>query len=117
MRKWLLILPLSVCFLPRVHAGGDPLSVGARSGAMGNSSVTLSDAFSVFNNQAGMAFLKGFSAGLFSKREFSVSELTYSAGGVTLPTKSGVFGLNASYYGFESYNEKKAGLAYARLFS
>ncbi|MBA3648005.1 MAG: hypothetical protein H0W62_05555 [Chitinophagales bacterium] len=115
--KKLLLLIISVCYFNfQLFASGEPLSVGGRNAAMGNASVTLSDAFSVFNNQAGMAFLQGFSAGLFTQRNFGISELSFSAGGVTLPTKSGVFGLSAGYFGFSGYNEKKAGLAYSRLF-
>src|SRR5215831_3949547 len=117
MKQTLLSFSFIFCFYFFCLAGGEPLTVGARSGAMGDAAVTLSDASSVFNNQAGMAFVKGFSAGLFTERKFGLSELSYSAGGVTLPTKSGVFGLSANYYGFDLYNEKKAGLAYARLFS
>jgi len=96
---------------------GDGLPTGARAIAMGGTSVTLSDNYSLFNNQAGMAFVKKPSAAISSQRRFMLSEFNTATGGVTLPAKSGVFGVNVSYFGFNVYNEKSAGLSYARLFS
>lgn len=113
-----LLLPLIV-FLPflQLQAGNEPSSIGARTNSMGGAGITLADPFSIFNNQAAMAFVKDISAGLFTERRFMLSELGYNASAVTLPTKSGVFGISAVYSGFDVYNEKKASVAYARLFT
>src|SRR5262245_21201539 len=113
MKKQLLLLFSIICFPFLTKAGNEPQSIGARSNALGNASITLSDPFSLFNNQAAMAFVNNISIGLYTERRFMLKELSYNAGGVTLPTKSGVFGLSANYYGFDLYNEKKIGLAYA----
>lgn len=64
-----------------------------------------------------MAFQKAISFSLYAEQRYFQKELGYYAGGFTLPTKSGVFGLAINYSGFDLYNEKKIGLAYARLFS
>lgn len=117
MKKTLLLFFSIGSFVAAAYAGNEPQAVGARSNALGGTGLTLADPFSLFNNQAAMAFVKDISIGLFTERRFMMSELSYSAGGVTLPTKSGVFGINVSYAGFDVYNEKKAGLSYARLFS
>ncbi|MBK9732772.1 MAG: hypothetical protein IPO83_16075 [Chitinophagaceae bacterium] len=117
MKKKLLLF-FSVCMHAMATlAGNEPQSIGAKTNAMGGAGITLADPFSIFNNQAAMAFVKDISVGIFSERRFMMSELGYNAGGVILPTKSGVFGVSVSYSGFDVYNEKKAGLSYARLFS
>lgn len=113
----ILFLLFPALFSSRQVYAGDGLPTGARAIAMGGTSVTLSDNYSLFNNQAGMAFIKKSSASISSQRGFMLSEFNTAAGGVTLPTKSGVFGVNVSYFGFNVYNEKSAGLSYARLFS
>ncbi len=100
-----------------IAVAGDGLPAGARSLAMGGTSVTLSDNYSLFNNQAGMAFLKNPSVSIASQRGFFMSEFNTASGGVVLPAKSGVFGVGVSYFGFNVYNEKNAGLSYARLFT
>ncbi len=64
-----------------------------------------------------MAFINKVSICLFTERKFLLKELSYNAAGITIPTKSGVFGFSANYYGFDLYNEKKIGLAYSRLFT
>lgn len=117
MKKTILFLFCICCFIPASKAGNEPQSIGARSNALGGAGLTLADPFSLFNNQAAMAFIKDISIGLFTERRFMLSELGYNAGGVIIPTKSGVFGLSFNYAGFDVYNEKKAGLSYARLFT
>ncbi|MBS1656722.1 MAG: hypothetical protein JST18_01350 [Bacteroidetes bacterium] len=113
-----LYLPLLLLVLPLIiFASNEPMVGGARSLALGSTSMNSSDPYSVLNNQAGMAFQNDISFSLYAEQRFLQSELGYYAGGLTLPTKSGVFGLAINYSGFDLYNEKKMGLAYARLFS
>lgn len=64
-----------------------------------------------------MAFQKELSFSLFAEQRYLQKELGYYAAGFTLPVKNGAFGLAVNYTGFDLYNEKKIGLAYARLFS
>lgn len=94
--------------------GGDDNPFGARSAGMGNASVMLSDFWSVSQNQAGLATLKNIGGGLYYENRFFVNELSLKAGGFVLPTKSGVFGLSLSQFGYSRYNESKVGLAYAK---
>jgi hypothetical protein len=111
---FLLLISSTPFFL---SASNDPITGGARSLSLGTASLTLSDPYSVLNNQAAMAFQKEISFSLYAEQRFLQSELGYYAGGLTLPTKSGVFGLALNYSGFDLYNEQKLGLAYARLFT
>lgn len=117
MKKLLLPVFFISCFINIVDAGNEPQSIGARSNSLGGASITLADPFSLFNNQAAMAFVKDVSFGIYTERRFMLKELSFNAAGIIVPTKSGVFGLSANYYGFDVYNEKKLGLAYSRLFS
>lgn len=73
-----------------------------------------SDVFSFTNNQASLASLKNFSAGLFGERRFLLNELNNYMAVAGMPTHSGNFGLKASYAGFTDYNETQLGIAYAR---
>jgi len=89
-------------------------NTGARGLAMGNASLTFQHINSILSNQAGLSFIKTPSAILFTEQRFAVTEIRSIAAGFAYPTKSGVFGLNLNYFGFEDYNEQKIGLAYSR---
>jgi hypothetical protein len=74
----------------------------------------FSDAFSFSGNQAALASVESFSAGVFGERRFLLQELSLYQTAVALPTKSGNFGLQGTYSGSVNYNESGIGLAYAR---
>jgi len=98
-------------------AGDGNFINGSRSAAIGGASSTYADLWAAYNNQAGLARLKGLAIGLTYESRFMVPELGTSGMAVALPTKkSGVFALSISYFGYTLYNEKKIGLAYARAF-
>ncbi len=91
--------------------------VGARSAALGNASVPLSDVWASYNNQAGLAWLKQIEAGAYYENRFLLSELSSQGLAVIVPVKKiGCFGLNFTRFGYTQYNENKFGLAYARNF-
>ncbi len=94
--------------------GGDDNPFGARSAAMGGASVMISDFWSISQNQAGLASLKNMGGGIYYENRFLVNELSLKAGGFVLPTKSGVFGISVSQFGYSKYNESKIGLAYSK---
>ncbi|MFT5167886.1 MAG: hypothetical protein ACI8P3_003124, partial [Saprospiraceae bacterium] len=89
-------------------------NAGARGLAMANTAVVFQDINSIFSNQAGLVNLSHPSFVLFTEQRFALNEIRSIAAGFAYPTKSGVFGLNINYYGFEDYNEQKVGLAYSR---
>ena len=91
--------------------------VGARSAALGNASVPLSDVWSSYNNQAGLAWLKHIEAGAYYENRFLLPELSSQGLAVAVPVKKiGCFGFNFTRFGYTQYNENKFGLAYARSF-
>jgi hypothetical protein len=99
-----------------IWASNDNNPIGGRSAGMGYTGVTLSDPWSVQNNQAGLGYLNKISAGLYYENRFLLNELSTKAAVFVLPTQSGVFGVNMSYFGYENYNETKVGLAYGKSF-
>jgi hypothetical protein len=89
---------------------------GARSSAMGNTTSTAIDAWSVNNNPAGMASIKQLQAGLFFNNYYYLKELSNQACGLTVPTRYGVLGINFNKSGNASFRALKAGIAYAHMF-
>lgn len=65
-------------------------------------------------NQAALAPLDHFSAGIYSERRFLVAQLSWYSATVALPASSGSFGFKGDYFGDASYNETGVGLAYGR---
>jgi hypothetical protein len=116
-KKTILIFILITLLIPVfVIGGGDNRPVGARSAAMGNASVALSDLWSAFNNQAGLAYLETTNAGFYYENRYLLKELGYQAGAIAYPLKSGTLGLSFNHFGYSAYNESKIGLAFAKTF-
>lgn len=114
----LLLAFASLVLLPAASAqNGVPPSGGARSAGMGFTGVTYTDVNSLFTNQAGLGRLHTFAATAFAEQRFFLSELQGISAGAALPSNSGTFGLTINYFGFEDYNEQRAGLAYGRKLS
>ncbi|MGZ4033447.1 MAG: hypothetical protein ACXVP4_01175, partial [Bacteroidia bacterium] len=90
--------------------------VGARSAAMGNASVSLSDVWSAQQNQAGLGFVRNFSAGAYYENRFSLKELSIKGAVAALPVKSGTFGLCITNFGYSLYNENKYSLSFSKAF-
>ena len=111
-----LLLPFLIFSCLPVFAGNDNIPVGARSAALANSSVTLSDVWSVHHNQAGLGFMRSAAAGVYYESRFIMPELGLSAFSLVVPVKVGSFGLSIRNFGYRLYNESKIGLAYGRAF-
>ncbi len=97
-------------------ATGENWPIGGAPAGMSNATVTLNDFWSINNNQAGLTGVKNLSAGIYYENHFGLKDLGLKAGAIVLPTKSGVFGLSTTYFGYTQYNENKIGLAYAKSF-
>lgn len=115
MRTRFFILPF-IILISGISATGQNLRrpVPATYTGLGAYSINHADIFSFTANQASLAQLKDFSAGVFGERRFLLSELNNYTAAMGLSTQSGNFGLKANYYGFSDYNETQLGLAYAR---
>ncbi len=111
-----LILFLVLLLVEYVSATDFNNPIGSRSAALGNASVTLTDFWSVHNNQAGLGSFENIAVGFYYENRYLVNELSLKSGAFVLPTKSGVFGLSYNHFGYSLYNESKVGLAYGRSF-
>ncbi len=105
----ILIISLSTHCFP---AGNYP--AGARALALSNAFVSVSDPWSTFHNQAGLASLENFSAGVFYESRFMIDELSHVAGTIVAPVKAGTFGFSFSQFGKGNYKEHKLGFAFAK---
>ncbi|MBT3207662.1 MAG: hypothetical protein HN704_16315 [Bacteroidetes bacterium] len=117
MKKKLILLKLFIILLISTSfAANDNYPIGARQAAMSNASVCLSDIWSVHHNQAGLTKLKKISLGFHHENKFFNNDFGLQSFALALPTKSGVFAFNLSYFGFTEYNESKIALSYAKSF-
>jgi len=97
-----------------VNAQNDRWAVGAQQAAIGFSNQTTSSPFSSFNNQAGLAQIEAFSAGIYFENRFLVDGINLFGLAAALPTNSGTFGIGLHRYGNNAYSENKVKLAYGR---
>jgi hypothetical protein len=115
--KQFILFVFSVCFVLFANAENENFATGARSAGMGNASVSLSDAWSAQQNQAGLGFLHNVSAGVYYENRFLVKELSLKAAVVALPVKGGTFGLAISNFGYSMYSENKYCFSFAKALS
>ncbi|MEW6195067.1 MAG: hypothetical protein AB1521_07925 [Bacteroidota bacterium] len=95
------------------------INPGARQIALAHSDVAgKGDAFSLFNNPAGIAETTNREIGFYySPAPFGVKELSNAFGSYVEPTSIGSFGAGFMIYGFELYKETKIALGYGRIIS
>ena len=88
--------------------------LGARQSGMGGNGVVLSDVWSSFHNQAGLANIKGISTGVYFSNSFNISNMGTKAFAFAMPVvKNGSFGVNYTRFGYSAFSENKFGLAYS----
>ncbi|OQY04982.1 MAG: hypothetical protein B6I20_01970 [Bacteroidetes bacterium 4572_117] len=88
--------------------------VGGRAMGVSNASVTYYDNWAQFNNQAGLANINEITFGAGFQNAYFIKELGTNALAIALPTKTGVFGVNYSYFGYPKFNQNKFSLAFAK---
>jgi hypothetical protein len=96
---------------------GERTTAGGRSLAMGGAAVAVNDFWSLGNNQAGAAWLKGICVGAGFENRFLLKELMVEQLGLAIPLKAGTFGLIVNRFGNAQFSELKAGLSYSRKFN
>lgn len=102
-----------VC-LKKTHAQVATQPVAARYLGLVAYSRMHNDAFGGKANAASLASLTTGSIGAYGEKRFQVDQLNMYSMAAALPTKSGNFGFNGSYYGFSQSNQTQATIAYGR---
>ncbi len=97
-------------------AGFEHREVGARSRALGGAYIGLAnDVWAMKYNAGGLSQLTMNEVSCYySPQPFGLSELSFGAVAVGLPTNLGVVGLSASKYGFDLYKELAVSVSFAR---
>jgi len=108
---------LAFLLFPIFTFGSGNYYSGARSKALSNAFVSIHDTWSTFHNQATLAQMESFSAGVYFESRFLIDELSLAAGSVVLPVKAGTFGLALSQFGEGSYKQHKIGISFAKKLS
>lgn len=103
---------LSFWFIP-AFAQDKPFA-GHHAAGSGVYSLRFNDVFSPCRNQAALAQLNRFSAGVFAERRFLLESLHLFSFAAVIPTSSGSFGISSSRLGYAAFNRTQAGLAYGR---
>ena len=102
-------------FLPcLISSASDNYPAGSRAAALGGAGVMSSDLWSGYHNQAGLGFYSHLSAGAHHENMFLVPEFGLSSLALCIPTGTGTFSINYSYFGYSAYNESKAGLGFGK---
>lgn len=86
----------------------------ARYQALAEIYTPLSDGWSVFGNQAGLAEIEHPEIGGSFQNRFLISELSSAAGYLAIPIQSNVFAVSVYQFGKVPFRQEKYGLAYAR---
>ena len=113
MRKILLCFYF-ILFQGAILFAADNYPAGARSLALANSSVTNIDCWSAFHNQAALAWITRMEVGASYDNRFTIANLSTESFAFALPLKAGTFAVSGNVFGYSQYNEKKAGLAFAK---
>lgn len=115
IKKTFLFLLFLIFSSGTISGSNDNYPLGARSAALSNATVMMPHLWSVFHNQAGLAWLDRFSAGFHHENKFVVPEYALQAAAVVVPATPGTFGVTYSYFGYSQYHENKIGIGFGRM--
>lgn len=90
---------------------------GARSTAIGDMKLGLSDLFSAVNNQAMLPKIRNFTAGINVHNQYLIKNLNTGSLAIAVPIGKGTIASNFTSYGYQLYQENKFGLSYALALS
>ncbi len=107
------IFTLFILLLSVLDVMADNYPTGAKHSAMGGVGVATADVWSVYHNQAALAYVDGFRAGIYYENRFNLPEFGVKSMALSFATKPGTFGLSFTSFGFSKFSDNKIGLAYA----
>jgi hypothetical protein len=104
----------SILFSASVVRSQEMFSSGARIQSLAGASVGLSDCWSVYGNQAGLAQINRAEIGGSFQNRFLINELSTRSFVFSFPVQTSVFAIAVSQFGKNTFRQEKYGLAYAR---
>lgn len=117
MKRCLLLFFITLLSSSPIFASGDPYPTGGRAMGMGNASVTLTDAWSLFNNVGGIGSNKATHFLCAYDNRFDLPGMQSMAVGLLHPVSFGNVGISINRFGDKLYSEHLVGLAYGNKIS
>jgi hypothetical protein len=109
-KLFILILLMFNCLL--AAAGLPEGKPSSRIAGMGGLGVAIADEWSIFHNQAGLAFIEYPWIGAHHENRFISPDLSFSSLGIIYPVKPGALGVSVKRLGFTEFSQTKGGLSY-----
>ena len=94
----------------------DNFPSGARADGLSGAGVMLSDLWSNYHNQAGLAYIEDFTLGFHYENKYAFSLFSLQSFAMAIPTRSGTIGTNITIFGNPKYFESKMALAFGKSF-
>lgn len=94
-----------------------PFENGAANNGLGNSSLAMSNIWSINNNQAALSYLKNPEIAIYYTNRFLLKELSSQSIAYAHPTSFGTWAMAIDYFGYNQHSEFQIGLAYAKKFN
>jgi hypothetical protein len=115
MKNYLKLSLTLFLYITSQHAFCQELFNNKNAISMGKAFTGLNSAnvYSVFNNQANLAYIDKMTIGVAASNNFFIKELSESSLAAAIPTKFGSFGLGLNYFGFNLFGQFTTGIAYA----
>ena len=114
MIKRVLYTSLLLILILHLNVKAQYRMLGTRQAALGQCGLGLADVWATSHNQAALALMKDYSAGVYYEDRFNLKDLSLKAAAFCIPTVFGNIGFSLSSFGAEDYSEKKFGLAFAK---
>lgn len=91
-------------------------TLGARAGGVANTSVTLADAWSLFNNVGALTGIEQSTIMATYQNRYRIAAFNTFGAGYVKPMLNGVAGISVFRFGDDLFNEQKLGLSFSNKF-
>ena len=117
MKSKIFCIPLLLAISARMQAQVVRSSISAFYTETDPYSGIASNVFSTASNQAALARVQQFSAGIYGEKRFLLQDLGFYKTAFSMPTGLGNFGLNMDYFGNSAAYTSRIGFGYGRKLS
>lgn len=114
MRLSIILISLFLSSQSWAQSGDIP---GGPSAGMAGAGLGMTNAWSFYQNQAGLADIEGIESGAFYQSRFLTSELGFQGLTAAMPVGNGTMAVGFQSFGYSQFRESQYGLAYAMRLS